>query len=405
MSEYETIRNLILKAREVLKSVVHETPLTHSTFFSNITGKTVYLKLENLQKTGSFKVRGAYFKIYSLLPDVKVKGVVTASSGNHAQGVAYSAKELGIKSTIVMPETTPPYKVNAVKSYGSEVILHGRIYDDAYAKALEISESSGAYLIHPFDDPYVIAGQGTIGLEIFEQLPDVDTVLVPIGGGGLISGIALALKSRLGNKVKIIGVEPKNASKTRESLIKGSPVRISPNTSIADGVLTKGLGSLTFKIIRDFVDDVVEVDEDSIARAMYLLLERTKLLVEGAGALPIAALLSYKDEVPGKNVVAVLSGGNADLTILYRIILRGLMIDGRIAKVVMNLRDVPGSLERALKIIAEFRCNILDVTHERLDLDVEPGYARVKVLMELPDRNVYQELIKKLLESGIKVIT
>lgn len=392
-------------ARSTLSSDIHRTPLTLSSYFSRLTGKEVYLKLENLQKTGSFKVRGAYFKIKSLMPEVKNRGVVAASSGNHAQGVAYASKKLGVKATIVMPETAPPYKVNATRSYGAEVVLHGRVYDDAYLKAVEISQSTGAFFVHPFDDPFVIAGQGTIGIEIAEDLPDVDTVLVPVGGGGLIAGISLALKEELGkNKVKIIGVEPSAAPKLKLSLEAETIVHITPNPSLADGVITKSVGRLTYDIIREYVDDVLTVDEDDIARAMYLLLERTKLLAEGAGALSLAAILRYGNELPGKRIVAVISGGNADLTTLYRVILRGLMLEGRIAKITLILRDSPGVLEGALHVIANYKCNILDIKHDRFEPQIRPGYAKVEILMETPSKDTLKDLTENLKKEGIEVL-
>ncbi len=402
--EYEFLLSLMFRASDVLRKSVHRTPTVHSAFLSLTTGKSIYLKLENLQKTGSFKVRGAFFKISSMPEEVRARGVLTASSGNHAQGVAYSARELKIPSIVVMPESAPPYKVNAVKSYGSEVILHGQIYDEAYQKALELSERTGMTLIHPFNDPYIIAGQGTIGLEIMEDLPEVDTVVVPIGGGGLISGIALAVKELSRGRVKVVGVEPSTAAKTRRSLETGSPVSVSPQPTLADGVLTKGLGDVTFELISKYVDYVVEVEEDQIARAIYLLLERTKLLAEGAGALPVAALLSRTAEIPGDKVVAVISGGNADLTTLYRILMRGLMSEGRIAKVTVSLKDVPGSLEGVLRVLAGLRCNILDITHDRFDLDIKPGYAKVRILMEVPDELTIEKVVKALAELGVEVL-
>ncbi|MCD6323758.1 MAG: threonine ammonia-lyase [Desulfurococcales archaeon] len=405
MRDFTPFLDLIREARNVLEGNVHRTPLTYSTYFSNITGKEVYLKLENLQKTGSFKVRGAYFKISSLLPDVRDKGVVAASSGNHAQGVAYSAMKLGVKATIVMPKSAPPYKVNATKSYGAEVILEGDVYDDAYAAAMRKSKESGAYFIHPFDDPYVIAGQGTIGVEIAEDLPDVDTVLVPVGGGGLISGISLGVKPSLrGRSVKIIGVEPEVDPKLKMSFRVGRPVTVKPMHSLADGVVTKSLGRLTFEVIRDLVDDALTVGEDDIARAMYLLLERAKLLAEGAGALPLAALLKYHDVIPGRKVVAVISGGNADLTTLYKVIMRGLAIEGRLARVNIKLKDEPGALKRALEVVARKGCNIVDIRHDRMNPSVKPGIALVELLIESPSPETTDELLKELELVGVKVI-
>jgi len=403
LSIIDEVFDLILKADKVLNGIIHRTPLTYSYSFSKLTGNNVYLKLENLQKTGAFKVRGAYFKIYSLLPDVKVKGVVAASSGNHAQGVAYASQELKVKATIVMPETTPAYKVIATKSYGANVILYGQVYDDAYSKALEISSESGAYFIHPFNDKYIIAGQGTIGLEIVRALNSVDYVIVPIGGGGLISGIGVALKKILGDKVKVIGVEPVNAPKYFKSRECGKPVEIEPKPSLADGVITKSVGELTYSIMSEVVDDVVLVDEDSIAKAMYLLLERAKLLSEGAGALPLAALLSGTLNIKGKNVVAVISGGNADLTTIYRIILRGLLVDGRIGRLKLTLRDIPGSLLRVLSVLAKYKCNIIDVKHDRLGLSIEPGYASVEVVFEIPERDVVERVVEELKKRNIRV--
>ncbi len=396
---------LILEAKSTLKGVVHRTPLTYSTYLSNITGKEVYLKLENLQKTGSFKVRGAYNKIRNLMPSAKDKGVIAASTGNHAQGVAYAAKELGVKATIVMPRTAPPYKIISTKSYGAEVLLYGDVYDDAYRKAVELSLRNGSYFIHPYDDPLIIAGQGTIGLEIADDLPDVEAVIVPVGGGGLISGIAIALKNTVGERVRVYGVEPESAPKLRKALDAGHPVPIVPKPSLADGVITKGVGRLTFKIMSELLSDVLLVSEDDVARAMYLLLERTKLLAEGAGALPVAALLSSCERIKGRKVVAVISGGNADLTTLYRVILRGLMLEGRIARVKLVLHDKPGSLEKVIKVVSRNGCNIIDVRHDRLNPHITPGYAVVEVLMEVPDPSVINKIKEELKDIGASVET
>ncbi len=403
--EFAEIIDLISQARQVLTNNIHRTPLVYSTYLSELVGKNVYVKLENLQKTGSFKVRGAFFKIHTLLPEARERGVVAASSGNHAQGVAYSASRLEVPAIIVMPETAPPYKVNATRSYGAEVILHGKVYDDAYMEAVKISKEKGAFFIHPFDDPYVIAGQGTMGMEIVEDLPNVDTILVPVGGGGLISGIALGARSvRGGNYPRIIAVEPTTAPKLVEALKVGRPVKIEPGPSLADGVITKSIGRLTYEIIRSYVDEALTVEEDWIARAIFMLLERMKLLSEGAGALPVAALLKYGKNLPGDNVVAVISGGNADLTTLYRVILRGLMGEGRIFRVALLLRDVPGALESVLEAIAEKRCNILEIQHERFDPTIKPGYAKVVILMEAPSKEVAEEAIHEISNRGVEVV-
>ncbi|MEM2762823.1 MAG: threonine ammonia-lyase [Sulfolobales archaeon] len=401
MSALDKIWNLTKRANEVVEGVIHRTPLVHSVFFSKLSDNNVFLKLENLQKTGAFKVRGAYFKISSELDKCKRFGVVAASSGNHAQGVAYSASELGVKATIVMPEHTPPYKVNATKSYGAGVILCGHIYDEAYEKAVEISKETGAVFVHPFDDPYVIAGQGTIGIEIATSLSGADYILVPVGGGGLISGIAIAAKKIWGNRVKVVAVEPENAPKFHQARVSGGPIPVPVRPSLADGVVTKSVGELTYRLMSEVVDDVVLVDESSIAQAMFLLMERAKLVVEGAGALPLAAILSGFLHGMKKNVVAVVSGGNADLTTIYRVILKGLSVEGRAARLSLLLEDVPGALYRALGVLAKYRCNIIEIKHERIGLEIPSGYALVELVFELPDRDSLSALVAELKSQGV----
>ncbi|MEM4009348.1 MAG: threonine ammonia-lyase [Ignisphaera sp.] len=390
-------------ALHVLSGRVHRTPLDFSRTFSRLSGNSVYMKLENMQKTGSFKIRGAFYKIWRHLDDAKRRGVVAASSGNHAQGVAYAASLLGVEATIVMPETTPVFKVNATRGYGARVVLHGSVYDEAYRKALDIAEESKALFVHPFDDLEVIAGQGTIGFEIAEQIQSVDTVLVPVGGGGLISGIGAVLK-RLRPGVRIVGVEPRNAPKYSVSRQHGRIVEVEPTPSLADAVITKCVGEKTFEIMNEVVDDVVTVDEDSIARAIYLLMERSKIVVEGAGALPLAALLEGYMHNSGKNVVLVVSGGNIDLTTLYRVVLRGLASDGRVSILRMVLRDSPGELLKALNIFYRHRCNIIDVRHDRYSLYTPVGYATVEIVFEAPEQRIVEELRKELEKSSIKVL-
>jgi len=400
----ENIWDLVKKADEVLEGVIHRTPLSHSYSFSRMSSGEVYLKQENMQKTGSFKVRGAYFKLYRNLEKARSRGVITASSGNHAQAVAYSSMKMGIPATIVMPITTPVYKVNATKSYGAKVILHGDVYDDAYKKAMEIQENEKLLFIHPFNDPEVIAGQGTIGIEIARELRDIDYVVVPIGGGGLISGIGTAIKKMLGNSVKVVGVEPKNAPKYYESRKANKILSIKPKPSLADGVVTKSVGELTFEIMSEVVDDVVLVDEDAIARAMVLLMERAKIVVEGAGALPLAAIIGGYLDVTNKKVITVLSGGNVDLTTIYRIIMRGLTVEDRIFRVRVLLRDVPGALNEILTIFASNRCNIVDIKHDRMDPYVIPGYASVEITFEAPDRESYNKVINEIKSRGITLL-
>lgn len=389
-------------AEEVLKSVVYKTPLDRSNTLSKMSGGEVYLKLENLQKTGAFKVRGAYYKIHKLSPEEKNKGVIAASAGNHAQGVAYAASAAGIKSTIVMPIFAPPSKIEATKSYGAEVILHGSIYDESYKKALEISNETGAIFIHPFDDPYVIAGNGTVGLEIINDLPDIDMIIVPVGGGGLISGIASIVKS-IKPTIKIIGVEPEAAPKFNVSLKAGHIMEIEAKRSLADGLLTKKPGNLTFSIVSELVDDVITVTEDEIAMSMVLLMERAKTIAEGAGAASVAALLSGKINVKGKKVVTVISGGNADLTTLYKVIMRGLAKMKRIIIIKCVLPDIPGTLKSVLEIIASERGNIIDIIHSRIDPRLEPGSAEVQLLVEIPEPASINRIEEKMQRSGYTI--
>jgi threonine dehydratase len=398
----DRIYELTRKASEVIYKVLHRTPLDYSTSFSRMTGCHVYLKLENMQKTGSFKSRGAYFKIHSHLDEARRMGVVAASSGNHAQGVAFASSMLGVKSTIVMPETTPIYKINATRSYGADVVLYGSVYDDAYRKALEIAEASKAMLVHPFNDEEVIAGQGTIGLEIASQLPDVDAVIAPIGGGGLISGIGVALK-KLKPSVKVIGVEPAAAPKYYESRKTGKITSISPSPSLADGVLAKSVGDITYEVMNQVVDNVVVVNEDSIARAIYLLMERAKMIVEGAGALPLAAMLEGLIANTRKKVALVISGGNIDLTTLYRVVIRGLANAGRVAMVKLTVPDAPGQLYRALGILYRNKCNVIEIKHDRFQPDLPVGYAIVDVVFEAPSKGDVDKVIEELRQAGFRV--
>jgi len=362
-------------------------------------GGEVYLKLENLQKTGAFKVRGAYFKL-SKLSGENVTRVVAASSGNHAQGVAYSASLLGIKATIVMPKYTPFFKIEATKSYGADVILHGETYDDAYAKALEISKRENIPFIHPFEDPDIIAGQGTIGVEIYEKLEDADIVVVPVGGGGLISGIAVALK-KLNPDIKVIGVQPSGAPSMYLSYHEKKLVTTPHVFSIADGVIVKKPGELTFKLVSELVDDMVLVDDKEIAHAVFMLLERAKVVAEPAGALSLAAILSNKIDVREKKVVAVISGGNIDPSLLARIINQILYIEGRQIKIQGVLPDKPGQLKKVIDIISELGLNIISIEHERINPLVSPGTAQVTLGLEVPDKNTVNLLLIKLKEKGL----
>ena len=394
-----------LQASRVLRNVVHKTPLDYSRTFSRITGGKVYMKLENLQKTGAFKVRGAYYKIYKLPDKAKKKGVVAASAGNHAQGVAFAASAAGIPATIVMPETAPISKIQATQGYGAKVVLHGLIYDDAYRKALEIAEETGATFIHPFDDLYVIAGQGSIAVEILHDLQDIDVVVVQIGGGGLISGIAAVVKNVLGDQVKVIGVEPESAPKMKASIDAGRIVEVNVKPSIADGLLTRRPGELTYKLVSELVDDIVTVSDDEIAHAILMLLERSKTVAEGAGAAGLAALLSGKIDVRGKKVITIISGGNIDVTMLSRIIMRELVRQKRIVVLKTKLPDRPGTLRKLLEFLAEAKLNIIEINHDRYDPRLEPGWAEVSIIAEVPQPERLERLIDNLRRHGYEVET
>jgi len=396
----DEVSSRIKEAREVLGSVIHRTPLLPSRTLSDITKAEVFLKLENLQKTGAFKVRGAYYKISKLKRAEGVTRVVAASSGNHAQGVAYSASLLGVDATIFMPRYTPFYKVNATRSYGAQVILYGETYDDAYKRAVEFAEEQKAPLIHPFDDLDIIAGQGTIGVEIFEDAPNADVVLVPVGGGGLISGIAVALK-KLNERIKVIGVQPSGAPAMYLSFKQRNLVETPSVWSIADGVIVKRPGETTLRIMEETVDDVVLVDDKDIARAVFILLERAKTVAEPAGALSVAALLSGAVEARGKRVVAVVSGGNVDPSMLSRIINQVLFIEGRQVRIRGMLPDRPGQLKKVVDVIAELGLNIVSIDHERVNPLVIPGMAQVTLGLEVPSKESVNLLLVKLKELGL----
>ncbi len=388
-----------IEAVDVVSKYARTTPVEESATFSRLAGTKVLLKYENLQKTGAFKVRGALYKIHKLRG--RVEGVVAASAGNHAQGVAYAASMHGLKSVIVMPTTAPISKIEATKSYGAEVVLYGSIYDDAEEKAREIARKRGYEFIHPFDDPDIIAGQGTIAHELVKQVGVFDTIVVPIGGGGLISGIAVVLK-RLMPNIRVIGVEPENAAKMLASIRAGKPVQISAKPTIADGLATKKPGDLTFKIVQSLVDEIVTVSEEEIAHTIYLLLERGKVLVEGAGAASLAALIHGKIPVVGEKTVVLLTGGNIDLNALYRIVLRGLARGERIARISGYVPDSPGQLLKVLEIIARHRGNIIDIVHDRTDLAAPAWHARVTVLLEVPSSDTLTRILEELGREGMK---
>jgi len=384
----------IQKACENIRNHVHKTPLIYSNSFSKMTGAEVYLKAENLQKTGSFKVRGAFNKM------LHIKGkVIAASMGNHAQAVAFAAARIGIHAKIVMPVTAPIVKEAATKGYGAEVVLYGESFKEALDYALSQKDYT---FIHAFDDEEIIAGQGTIGIEIMEDLRDVDIIFVPIGGGGLISGISTAVKT-LSPKTRIIGIQTESATSAyvsfREKKISDKP----PSPTLADGIAIGRIGDRTFEIINKYVDDVIFVREDSIAMAILLFLERKKLVVEGAGAVPLAALLENREKFTGKRIVLVVSGGNIDFTLIDRIIHKGLMTSGRIGVFEVTVDDVPGSLHALTGIITSHRGNILDVVHNRLAADLPIGKTRVVFIVETRSKKHLEEILSELEQKGFGV--
>lgn len=392
----------ILKAKDNLKGIIHATGMDLSTTFSRMSGADVYLKMENLQKTGSFKIRGAYNKMARLTQEEREQGVIAASAGNHAQGVAFAARRAGINACIVMPEGAPISKVVATRDYGAQVILHGEVYDDAYAKAREIQESSGAVFIHAFDDTDVIAGQGTVGLEIMEHLSDVDLVFVPVGGGGLASGISVAVKT-LNPKTKVIGVEADGAACLTASRQAGTPTTLTTAHTIADGIAVKCPGELTFNLLNHYLDDVVTVDDEEISTAILLLLERAKIVVEGAGAVALAAILYGKYPVAGKKTAAVLSGGNIDVNYLSLIIEKGLIKAGRYFRLVTSMTDKPGNLQAFLRVIAQERGNVISINHDRTQVYMPVDQALVEAIIETQGPEHGERIVQALRLQGFMV--
>ena len=392
----------ILRAQEVLSGTIRKTPLQTSRTFSGLVGTNVFLKLECLQVTGSFKARGAFVKISSLSDKRAGHGVIAASAGNHAQGVAYAAALKNIPCTIVMPQNASPAKVAATRSYGAKVVRRGGDYDDAWAATQEIAKADNTTIVHAFDDPEIIAGQGTIGLELLEDLPDVDRVYIPIGGGGLAAGIAIAVKSQNPN-IKIIGVESNAFPAMKESVAKGSIQLTNRGYSIADGIAVKQPGELTHKIISNYLDDIVLIDDVSIVKTMFLLMERAKLVVEPAGAASLAYLLSSGAPTSSKDkVVAILSGGNVDMYLLGQVVAKGLMQMGRLLKIFILLPDKPGALKRVVDGIADLSVNIVEVEHDRLSAHIPAGTAGVYLSLELENEKHAQRLVQFLKQEGIE---
>jgi threonine dehydratase len=390
-------------ALDRVRETSRHTPIEYSHTFSDMTGAEVHLKMENFQRTGSFKIRGATNRIMTLPQEARDKGVVTASAGNHAQGVALAATRSGVDSKIVMPEYAPISKIKATQSYGAEVVLHGADYNDAADKAHEIEAEEDRTYVHAFDDPYVMAGQGTIGLEIIEDLPEVETVLVPIGGGGLISGIATAIKGR-NPDVRIIGVQAEGASSVAQSLQKGEIYERESVDTIADGIATRRVGDAPFDVIRERVDEVVTVSDPEIAMALTYVLERGKTLVEGAGAAPLAALLFEKfDFEPDEVIVPAMCGGNIDLNMLTTVIMRGLVATGRYVKIRTVLRDRPGSLQDLLEVITAKKANIYAIQHDRTSRQIGMADTEVEIDLETRGHDHVEELIDAIRDAGYEV--
>ena len=391
----------IYHASYVLKDVIRPTDLIAA---PNINPEAqVYLKTENLQITGSFKVRGAYYKISQLTDKEKAKGVIACSAGNHAQGVALAAAKNGIKSVICIPDSAPISKVEATKRYGAEVCLVEGVYDDAHNRAVQLQEETGATFIHPFDDEDVIAGQGTIGLELLNQLPDLDAVIVPVGGGGLISGVAYAIK-KLNPNCKVYGVQASGAPSMVNSLRDHKQESLSSVSTIADGIAVKTPGDLTYEICSEYVDEVVTVTDDEISTAILTLIEQQKLIAEGAGAVAVAAALFNKVDIKGKKVVCLVSGGNIDVTILSRVINRGLLKAGRSADITIALMDKPGQLKGVSQIIAELGGNVVAIHHDRADESMDINACYLHIVMETRDYAHIEQIKSALTAAGYQIV-
>jgi threonine dehydratase len=391
----------VLAARERLNGFIYMSPCAHSQMLSSITGQQVFLKLENLQMTGAFKERGALNRIALLTPDQAARGVVAASAGNHAQGVAYHATKRGIHAVIVMPIQTPLVKVTATRGFGAEVVLHGANYDEAYEEARRICSANNMTFIHPFDDPAVMAGQGTIGLELLEQVEGLEAVVVPIGGGGLIGGIGCAVKE-MNPKIKVVGVQTSRLPSMAIAVKEHRPVTIPAATTIADGIAVRRSGAVTLPVVERYVDEIVTVDEDEIASAILMLLEREKTLAEGAGAAGLAALLQKRTSLQGARTAVVIGGGNIDVTLLSRIIERGLVQDGRMIRLRITLLDKPGALSELTRVIAEHRVNIVDTLYNRAYYGVNLGNTTIDITLETRGREQVEELLAALNEAGFE---
>src|SRR5216684_5400717 len=382
-----------------VRNSIHVSPCTRSETFSDLTGNSIYLKLENRQRTGAYKERGALNKLLSLIAEERSHGVIAASAGNHAQAVAYHASNLGIRARIVMPLPTPLIKASATRGYGADVVLHGANYDEAFEEALRQSAQDHLTFVHAFDDDAVIAGQGTLGLELLEQHPDLEVFVVPIGGGGMIGGLACAVKEK-NPKVRVIGVQPSRLPSMKVAVAEGKPVTLAAAVTIADGIAVRRAGERTLPLVQKYVDEIVTVEEEEVANAILLLLEREKTLAEGAGAAAVAAVLNRKLPLHGKRVAVLVCGGNIDVTLLARIIERGLVKDGRLVRLRVHLPDYPGALYRLTGILAQHRANIVETSYDRAYYGVNLGDTAIDITMETRGPDHIAELLSALSASG-----
>ena len=390
------------EARDRIKEQIYLSPFPRSEIISQLAGNRVFFKLENLQLTGSFKERGALNRLLTLSPEESKRGVIAASAGNHGMALAYHSRRLNIASTVVMPVAAPLIKVTRVGQYGSKSVLHGSDYEGAYAEAIRRSREEGLLFISAFDDPWIVAGQGTIGLEIYEQNPELDAVLVPVGGGGLIAGIALALKTVL-PKIRVIGVQAEALPSMKVALDQGAPVQLPAATTIADGIAVRAVGATPFELVKNCVDEIVTVSEAEIANAVLMLLEIEKTVAEGAAAVPLAALLNKKVSLIGKNVGLIVSGGNIDMNLISRIIETGLIQDGRLGRFAIVISDRPGSLARLAQRVADLGANILQITHSRGFGDMAIGETEVELILETAGAEHVQRIYDTLRADKFKI--
>ena len=390
----------ILNAASMRGDDIRVTPLIYSSTFSEMSGSHVYLKAEFRQKTGSFKIRGAHYKIQMLSREERARGVVAASAGNHAQGVAYASHKAGIPCTIVMPKSASPAKIAATRGYGANVILHGADYDESGKWAASMANAIGASMVHAFDDPHIMAGQGVIGLEIVDEMPDVDEIYVPIGGGGLAAGVLTAVKAKNPN-TRVIGVQTSSFPAMRESWKSGGIMRVGDSTTIADGIAVKVPGNESFSVIRDQIDDIVLVNDTEIIKAMFLLMERTKFVVEPAGAVALAHVISKRPS-PGKKVACIMGGGNIDMYLLGQIVYRGLASMGRLFKISLIFPDRPGVFKEIMDEISAANANLVEMTHDRLSSNVSAGYVSVTISLETEGKINTEALIRALHDKNVQ---